>query len=144
MTTKRSFVSSKGAAPISYRKSASSFLILVSRFVSPVIMLVVLFSVVYGTYVSQVTKSLALTSAAVAAGMRASCGRQAMVDLHKLEYLTTDAQYITNSYFHTMRYIDCVRSHVRLLGYGTVDPNIAGMPYVNSIGSWIYRYHKIL
>lgn len=100
-----------------------------------VLILVILFSTVYGTFTRQAAQTRSVVSLVVAAGVRASCGRQMFVDLQKLEYLTTDANYITRSFFFVMSSLDCVRTHTRLLSYGTVDPSIASKDYVPFVGT---------
>ena len=89
----------------------------------------------YGTFSAQAKKTQALLALVVASGVRASCGRQALVDLKKLEYLTTDADYITRSFYYVMSSLDCVRAHTRLLTYGTVDDILEDKPYVQYVGS---------
>ena len=122
-------------ATSSYRKNASTFFKLMFRFVSPLLLLVILFSTVYFTFLTQEKKMQELSSIVVAAGVRASCSRQAVVDLRKLSSLTTDAYYIYRSFFFTMSALDCVRVQVQLLGSGTISPIIADMPFVPFVGS---------
>ena len=38
-------------------------------------------------------------------------------------------------YFYTMNGFDCVRSHMRLLAFGTIDPNIMSKSYVTHVGT---------
>lgn len=123
-----------GRSPKKYRKSTAAFCVLVFRFVFPLFLLIALFATIYGTYTLQAVKTKSLVSLAVASGVRASCGRQAVVDMRKLEYLTTDANYITRSFFFVMSSLDCVRSEVRLLAYGTVDPTLTDKPFVPYVG----------
>jgi len=118
-----------------FRKSGRSFMMLLARFLGPLGMLLLLFIVVFSVFSSTLSTALTLTSIAAAAGTRASCARQAMVDLRKLEYLTTNAQYIINSYWFTMSAVECVRQHVRLLGYAdpTVIENAPYQPYTPAV-----------
>lgn len=132
---KRSRPLRRTSEKLSYRKPPLAFATLLSRFLSPLLLLVVLFSVVYGTYIQQAARTKSLVSLVVAAGLRASCGRQALVDLQKLEYLTTDAAYIWRSFFFVMASLDCVRSNTRLLAFGTVDKNLEGKTYVPYVGT---------
>jgi hypothetical protein len=101
-----------------FRKSSRSFLVLTLRFIGPLVVLLLLFVLMFSVFQSTMNRSVTLTSVAAVANERASCARQAMVDLRKLEYLTTDWRYIRNSYWFTMEAVQCVRQRVRLLGYG--------------------------
>lgn len=131
----RSSRKSVNDAPVSFRKSPLAFAYLALRFVSPILLLVVLFSTVYGTFSAQSIKTRSLVSLVVAAGTRASCGRQALVDLQKLSYLTTDANYITRNFFFVMSSLDCVRLHTRLLAYGTNEGYLQEKPYTAFVGT---------
>lgn len=68
-----------------YKKGASTTIFLIIRFLSPVLVLVALFSTIYGTYLNEIGKVQELTSIAAAAGVRASCARQGLAELRKLE-----------------------------------------------------------
>jgi len=113
-----------------YKKGASTTVYLVLRFLSPVLVLIALFSTIYASYLSVIAKVQELTSISAAAGIRASCARQGLSELRKLEYLTTDPQYLATIYFQTMHKFDCVKHHVQLLSFGNKDPKIADKDYV--------------
>ena len=57
------------------------------------------------------------------------------MSLNKLEYVEVDAAYIDVVYYYTMSGFDCVRSHTRLLAYGTKDPAVEVMAYAAFTGS---------
>jgi hypothetical protein len=127
-------VGSASAGFTPYSKSKSALLVLVLRFLFPIIFLVGLFSTVFGTFTAHIRTTEALTAIATAAGMRAACARQAIVGLHKLQYVTVNAEYLNTAYYYTMAGFDCVRSHTRLLVYGTFDPSMASKSYAPYVG----------
>jgi PAS domain S-box-containing protein len=118
----------KGAPAAVFRKSAASFLMLVLRFLAPLIVLEVLFAAVYATFDSTAEKTLALTSVSAAANVRASCGRQALADLIKLMYVETPDKYTQYAYLSTFQSVACVLDHTALLAFGTV-PRTLNEPY---------------
>ncbi len=123
-----------GGGSVAYSKSKSAMLLLVVRFLFPVVFLVGLFSTVYGTFVDRIGTVEALTAISTAAGLRAACSRQALTALHKLQYLQVNTEYLNTVYFYTMSGFDCVRSHTRLLAYGTFDPSIETKTYAPYVG----------
>jgi hypothetical protein len=101
-----------------YRKSSTSFLYLLARFGAPLLALILLFTIIYATFLQALGRAMVLNSVSAAANTRASCARQAVTELRKLTMLTTDSAYIRNSYWFTMDAIDCVLFNNRLLAFG--------------------------
>ena len=117
-----------------YHKSVLAFWLTFCRYISPLFFLLILFSTVYGTFLAQASTTRQYSSLSIAAGVRSSCSRQALVDLRKLSMLTTDANTIYRNFFFVMGSLDCVREHVRLLVSGNVHPHIASKQYVPYVG----------
>lgn len=74
-----------------YRKSGRSFCLLAARFAGPLVMLSLLFVTVFAVFSDSLNKSATLSAIAAAAAARASCSKQSMVDLRKLEYMRRKA-----------------------------------------------------
>ena len=125
----------KRNARLQYKKSAFAFWATFLRYISPLVLLLTLFSTVFGTFLSQSEVTRQHSSLAIASGVRASCSRQAIVDLRKLAMLTTSSDYIYRCFFFVMGSLDCVRNHVRLLAYGNLDPSLAEKEYVKYVGA---------
>ena len=120
----------KRAKTAVFRKSRASFGLLALRFLTPLIILEVLFLSVYLTFATTASNALALTSVSAAANTRASCGRQALADLIKLMTLQTDVTYVELSYLSTFQSASCVLDHTALLAYGTIPPSLVE-PYAS-------------
>ena len=112
-----------------HTKDSSTLIILLLKFISPLLILVILFSSVFATFSQEALKTKTLSAILVSAGVRASCARQAIVDLRKMTSMTVDEDYKDRSFFYTMSSLDCVRTQVRLLGSGNIDPIIADLPF---------------
>jgi hypothetical protein len=54
----------------------------------------------------------------MAAGIRASCTRESIIDLQRLTYSTTDPQHKQKGYFYSRYLADCVTEHTSLLTFG--------------------------
>ena len=112
-----------------HTKDSSTLIILLLKFISPLLILVILFSSVFATFSQEALKTKTLSAILVSAGVRASCARQAIVDLRKMTSMTVNEGYKDRSFFYTMSSLDCVRTQVRLLGSGNIDPIIADLPF---------------
>jgi UPF0716 family protein affecting phage T7 exclusion len=64
-----------------YKKSRLSFFVFVARFLGPLVVLLVFFSTIFGRFMEVINTLETLTAVTTAADNRASCSRQAMVDL---------------------------------------------------------------
>lgn len=112
------------AAVALYRKSSASFIALALRFLSPLIILEILFVAIYLTFSTTSAKAVALASVSAAANIRASCGRNALADLVKLLYLQTDPVHIQAAYLDTFQAASCVLDNTALLAFGTAPPTL--------------------
>jgi hypothetical protein len=121
----------KGAHGGLYRKSNRSFMILVLRFIGPLISLLFMFILIFAVFAFTLEKAVVLTSIATASSYRASCSRQSMVSLRKLSYLSMDWAYRRNAYWVAMTGAECMVNHVRLLGFG--DGTGIGAKYVANV-----------
>lgn len=74
----------KGATERPYRKSSRSFLVLVLRFIGPLLCLLIFFSVIFGVSMVELESVVGLSSAAMAANLRAMCAREYQMDLRKV------------------------------------------------------------
>jgi hypothetical protein len=108
----------KQSNKLPYRKSNRSFLILVLRFIGPLVSLLFMFVIIFAVFSNTLDRALTLTSVATAANYRASCARQAIANLRKFTTLTAPWSYRRNSYWIAMKGAQCMRNHVRLLGFG--------------------------
>lgn len=97
LRTRTRWTTQESALP--YRKSSRSLAALFVRFGAPLLLLVVFFTAIYVSFNLTLQRTAVLNAVSAAANMRASCARQAMVEMRKLEYLTTDGAYIRNSYW---------------------------------------------
>ena len=118
-----------------YRKNATILVKLMIRFISPLIVIVVLFTTVYMSFEIQASKVRRMAALVVSSGIRTSCARQATVGMRNLAMLTTDSHYSNSKFFYSMGGFNCVRSQNRLLGSGTIDTTIASAPYVSFTGT---------
>ena len=102
-----------------FRKSAWSFLSLVARFMSPMMLLFVLFSVIFGAFYVSVGQVLTLAAASVAGGQREACAIQFLVAFQKdlLAYTDTSSRHLL--FFYSLRALDCIRNNNVLLTYGS-------------------------
>jgi hypothetical protein len=125
LTTRSTKLSRKGNGK-AYRKSSTSFLYLLVRFGAPLLALILLFTIIYATFLQALDRAMVLNSVSAAANTRASCARQAVTELRKLTMLTTDSAYIRNSYWFTMDAIDCVLFNNRLLAFGACSSACEG------------------
>ena len=112
-----------------HQKDSTTVAVLLLKFISPLLILVVLFSSVFATFTAQAERITSLSAILVSSGVRAGCARQALVDLRKTASLTTDFAYISRNFYLAMSSLNCVRAQVRLLGSGTIDPSIADVPF---------------
>jgi hypothetical protein len=100
-----------------YRKSGRSFSILLFKFTLPLILLLVLFSTVFGVFM--VTLQTAKRQAAVttAADVRAESARQTMVDVRRVITTPADPGYINRQSHYILASADSVVTLTRLLGF---------------------------
>jgi hypothetical protein len=101
-----------------YRKSSKSFLILVLRFIGPLVSLLLMFIIIFSVFSTTLEQAVQLTSIATAASYRASCSRQAMSYLRKLAAMTTDWHNRRNTFWIVMESSNCMLRNVRLMGFG--------------------------
>jgi hypothetical protein len=137
-----------------YRKSSRSFLILVLRFIGPLVSLLIMFVIIFAVFATTLDKALTITSIATAASYRASCARQAIANLRKVTTSTTNWIYRRNLYWIAIKGAQCMRNHVRLLSYGDgsgiADPYVAHVPPVENGASSVLspelstRLHEVM
>jgi hypothetical protein len=108
----------KGNSKQTHRKSGRSFAILVARFIGPLVILLLMFVIVFAVFSTTLDDTLVLTSVATAANYRAACARQAMTSLRKLLSHPGPPSSRLTAYWVAMKGAQCMRNHVRLLGFG--------------------------
>jgi len=101
-----------------YKKSVWGFVSLMGRFTSPLLLLFILFSVIFGSFFVASESALQLSAASVAAGERTSCAVQFLVGLNKYLMASVDPTSRKLLFFYNLKTLDCIKDHNTLLSYG--------------------------
>jgi hypothetical protein len=101
-----------------YKKNGWAFVRLALRFLFPLLLLLLFFIVLYAQFMTTLGSVFTLTAISAAANRRGQCARQSLIELRKLQYLTSDRAYIRNVFWSAMQAVDCVTLHNRLLAFG--------------------------
>ena len=125
---------SRRRAAKTYRKSTWFFVLLLGRFCSPLLLLFILFSVVFGKFYVSSATVLSLSAAAVAAGQRHACIVQFMVAYDKFLLARVDPASRSLLFYYAIKTLDCVKNNHALLSYGVAASGLTSN-YASYAGS---------